>query len=605
MRTYGWTTTLILLACSSAAHGADSAPRRPNIVLIMSDDMGYSDLGCYGGEIETPNLDALAQGGVRFTQFYNTARCCPTRAALLTGLYSHQAGIGHMTEDKGLDGYRGDLNKRCVTIAEALRPAGYKNYMIGKWHVTKSGKPKSDADKHNWPLQRGFDRFYGTIHGAGSFFDPNTLTRDNTEISAYADPEYQPSSFYYTDALSDQAARFIAEHKRDAEAKEGAEKPFFMYVAYTAAHWPMHAKPADIAKYRGRYDVGYDAVRAARVEKLRRLGLLDSRWQVAAQDGGAWSDVKNREYETRCMEVYAAMIDCLDQGIGRIVAELKKQGELDNTLIFFLQDNGGCAEGMGREVEPKIPADAPRLPSLAADYLQPDMIPKQTRDGRPVRQGRGVLPGDADTYTGYGRAWANVSNTPFREYKHWEHEGGISTPLIIHWPAGMTAIETKTEAAGRLYREPAHLIDLMATCVDVAGAEYPRTHAGQAITPLEGVSLRPALADGALGRKQPIFFEHEGNRAVRDGRWKLVAKGPAGPWELYDMEADRTEQHDLATAEPERTKAMVAQWEAWARRAEVLPWIWKPAYGEPAAKPGEKATAGGAKKPNKKKRATK
>ena len=592
MRTTLRITALILFACASVAQAGDSAPRRPNIVLIMSDDMGYSDLGCYGGEIETPNLDALARGGVRFTQFYNTARCCPTRAALLTGLYSHQAGIGHMTEDKGVDGYRGDLNKRCVTIAEALRPAGYKNYMIGKWHVTKSGKPQSEADKHNWPLQRGFDRFYGTIHGAGSFFDPNTLTRDNTEISAYADPEYKPREFYYTDALSDQAARFVAEHRRDQ-----TEKPFFMYVAYTAAHWPMHAKPADIAKYRGRYDVGYDAVRAARVEKLKRLGLLDSRWQVAAQDGGKWDDVKNREYETRCMEVYAAMIDCMDQGIGRIVAELKKQGELDNTLIFFLQDNGGCAEPIGREPKQKVLADVKDIAPLAADYLQPDMIPKQTRDGRPMRQGYGILPGDADTYAGYGRAWANVSNTPFREYKHWEHEGGISTPLIMHWPAGMTANATSAGGIGTLFREPAHLIDLMATCVDVAGAQYPTMHAGQTITPLEGVSLRPALADGTLGRKQPIYFEHEGNRAVRDGRWKLVAKGPAGAWELYDMEADRTEQHDLASAEPQRLATMVGQWEAWAKRAEVLPWIWKPAYGEPAA------AADGAKKPKRKRAA--
>ena len=209
-RTHSWMTALILLVSASVAQAADTGPRRPNIVLIMSDDMGYSDIGCYGGEIETPNLDALAKGGVRFAQFYNTARCCPTRAALLTGLYSHQAGIGHMMEDKGLDGYRGDLNKRCVTIAEALRTAGYKNYMIGKWHVTKSGKPTSDADKDNWPLQRGFDRFYGTIHGAGSFFDPNTLTRDNTYVSAHADPEYQPRDYYYTDALSDQAARFVA-----------------------------------------------------------------------------------------------------------------------------------------------------------------------------------------------------------------------------------------------------------------------------------------------------------------------------------------------------------------------------------------------------------
>jgi arylsulfatase A-like enzyme len=564
---------LSLLSCLLVAATVGAEPRRPNIIVIMADDMGYSDLGCYGGEIQTPNLDALAQGGVRFTQFYNTARCCPTRASLLTGLYPHQAGIGHMMNDRGLEGYRGDLNRKSVTIAEALKPAGYRTYGVGKWHVTKQVNPSTESDKANWPRQRGFDRFYGTIHGAGSFYDPNSLTRDNTLISPYADSEYRPREFFYTDAINDHAARFVAEHARDH-----ADKPFFMYVAHTAPHWPMHAKESDIAKYKGKYDAGYDAIRAARVAKMKQLGLIDPRWQVAPQAGGAWTAVENREFEIRCMEVFAAMIDCLDQGIGRLVAELKRTGQFDHTLILFLQDNGGCAETMGRRGEFMPRADRPALPPLAATYLQSDMIPKQTRDGYPVRQGYGVLPGPADTYIGYGEAWANVSNTPFREYKHWVHEGGISTPLIAHWPAGIPAARRNA-----LEPQPGHLIDLMATCVDLAGATYPKSKDGEAIHPLEGVSLRPGFAGRPLGRQQPIFFEHEGNRAVRDGPWKLVARGPAGAWELYDMAADRTEMNNLASREPARLHTMVAQWEAWAKRAHVLPWIWEPAYGDVAA----------------------
>ena len=572
---------LALIPLSAAELGA--APARPNIILIMSDDMGWSDLGCYGGEIETPNLDALAENGVRFTQFYNTARCCPTRATLLTGLYPHQAGIGHMMEDKGLDSYRGDLNRNCVTIAEVLKPAGYRTYMVGKWHVTKTIRPAGDEGKHNWPLQRGFDRYYGTITGAGSFFDPSTLVRDNTLISPYADPEYSPKEYYYTDALSEQAARFIGEH-----AREHAGTPFFLYAAFTAAHWPMHAKEADIAKYKGRYDGGYDSIRAERVAKQRRLGLIDPRWQLTPQRGGAWSEVPDREFELRCMEVYAAMIDCLDQGIGRIIAELKRTGQDENTLVLFLQDNGGCAEGMGRSTNnpaPRDRAEKPSLPPLADDYLQPDMIPKQTRDGYPMRQGYGVLPGAGDTFHGYGEAWANVSNTPFREYKHWVHEGGISTPLIAHWPAGIA-----TERRNVLEQQPAHLIDLMATCVDLAEATYPTVYQDQKIKPLQGVSLVPAFSGRDLSRQEPIFFEHEGNRAVRDGQWKLVAKGPQGSWELYDMAADRTEMHNLAAEQPERVKSMAAAWESWARRAEVIPWIWGPPYGDaPAKSPAKKA----------------
>jgi arylsulfatase A-like enzyme len=558
---------------TAAAIAAGEAPR-PNVIVILSDDIGYTDLGCYGGEIETPNLDALARGGIRFTQFYNTARCCPTRASLLTGLYPHQTGVGHMMNDRQLEGYRGDLNRRCVTIPEVLRPAGYRTYMSGKWHVTKKIAPAGEADKHNWPLQRGFDRFYGTIHGGGSFFDPNTLTRDNTLISPYADPEYQPNEYYYTDAISDHAAKFIREHARDHRGK-----PFFLYVAYTAPHWPMHAKQADIAKYKGRYDAGYDAIRAARLERARQLGVIDARWAMAPQKGGAWADVKDREFELRCMEVYAAMVDSMDQGIGRIVAELRRQGQLERTLILYMQDNGGCAEVMGRreDASPRR-ADRPTLPPLAASYLQPDMIPKQTRDGYPMRQGYGVLPGGADTFIAYGEAWANVSNTPFREYKHWVHEGGISTPLIAHWPAGIPAARRN-----KLEAQPGHLIDIMATCVELAGAKYPAQHDGEAIHPLEGVSLRRAFAGQPLGRKEPIFFEHEGNRAVRDGQWKLVARGPAGAWELYDMAADRTELHNLAAQHPDRVRTMVTQWETWAKRAHVLPWIWTPAYGEPPA----------------------
>ncbi|MGH8021218.1 MAG: sulfatase-like hydrolase/transferase [Opitutaceae bacterium] len=331
---------LFLFARTDPAVAAD---HRPNIIVIMADDMGYSDLGCYGGEIETPNLDALAKSGVRFTQFYNTARCCPTRASLPAGLYPHQTGVGHMVNDRGLDGYRGDLNRRCITIAEALAPAGCRTYMAGKWHVTGKAGPGHAPEKHNWPLQRGFDRFYGTISGAGSFYDPASLARDNTLSSPHADPEYQPEAYYYTDAISDHAARFVAGHARDH-----GEQPFFMYVACTAAHWPIHAKKSDIAKYRGRYNAGYNAIRAARAAKMKSLGLLDPRWQIAPQEGGAWNSVQNREFEIRCMEVYAAMIDCMDQGIGRLVAELQRTGQFEDTLILFLQDNGGCAEDMGR-----------------------------------------------------------------------------------------------------------------------------------------------------------------------------------------------------------------------------------------------------------------
>ncbi|MEQ1826763.1 MAG: arylsulfatase [Pirellula sp.] len=553
----------LALAGNSQINTAAPAATRPNVIVIMADDVGYSDIGCFGGEIQTPNLDTLAQSGVRFTQFYNTARCCPTRASLLTGLYAHQAGIGHMVDDWSVkvgDAYAGDLSRRAVTIAEVLRPAGYATYMVGKWHVTQKTKPQGDAEKHNWPLQRGFDRFYGTIHGAGSFYDPNTLVRDNQFISPYADPEYQPNEFYYTDALNDHASRFVTEH-----SQRSSNKPFFLYLAHTAAHWPMQAKESDIAKYKGRYDEGYNPIRLARLEKMKRLGLIHPNWTASPQ-AGDWSKVKNKEWESRCMEVYAAMLDCMDQGIGRLVETLKRNGQYENTLILYLQDNGGCAEPMSRNAPFKPRADKPTLPTLAKDFLQPDMIPKQTRDGYPVRQGEGVMPGPADTYIGYGKSWANVSNTPFREYKHWQHEGGISTPLIAHWPRGIA-----TSRHGRLEDQPGHLIDLMATCVAVSGAKYLTRAADNDIQPMEGVSLAPAFAGHPIQRKEPIFWEHEGNRAIRMGQWKLVSKHPEA-WELYNVSDDRTEMNNLADANPERVKDMSSRWQAWATRVGVKPW---------------------------------
>jgi arylsulfatase A-like enzyme len=541
-----------------AVRSLGQSSKKPNILLVMSDDMGFSDIGCYGGEIDTPNLDSLAQGGVRFTQFYNTARCCPTRASLMSGLYPHQAGIGHMTEDHSFPAYRGDLSSNCVTIPEVLRPAGYRTYMCGKWHVTRyTGK---NGPKHNWPLQRGYEKFYGTITGAGSFYDPTTLCRGNTYITPRNDPEYKPEQFYYTDAISDNAVKFLREHQQ-----ESPDKPFFMYVAYTAAHWPMHAKESDIAKYRGKFDQGYGPHRAQRFARLKQLGLIDKDWDMSGQ-AGDWDKVESKPWEARCMEVYAAMIDCMDQGIGRIVAELKRQNALDDTLTFFLQDNGGCAEDMGRSKNINnrwvggVKDDKPMGP----DELQPVLWPPmKTRAGHPVRGGPEVMPGPDGTYISYGRSWANVSNTPFREYKHWVHEGGISTPLICHWPG-------RVKTPGGLCKDPGHLIDIMATCVDVSGALYPAEYKGNKIQPMEGVSLVPALQGKSLAERT-IFWEHEGNRAVRQGRWKLVSKYPGG-WELYDMEHDRTEMHDLAAAHPEKAHELESLYEAWAKRAGVQPW---------------------------------
>jgi arylsulfatase len=522
--------------------------KKPNVVLILNDDMGYSDIGCYGGEIRTPNLDRLAAHGLRFSSFYNTARCSPSRASLLTGLHPHQTGIGILTYDSGPEGYAGNLNQRCVTIPQVLKQHGYRTYMSGKWHVASNLTTPTES----WPMQRGFDAFFGTIIGAGSFYDPNTLTRGNENV----EHEARRPGWFYTDAISDQAVAYIDEHCRTH-----AGTPFFEYVAYTAPHWPLHAHEDDIARYKGRFDAGWDALREARLEKLVASGILEAHWKLTERDPTQppWSEAEQdeqfRAWTLRCMEVYAAQVDRMDQGIGRILEALERNGQLDDTVVLFLADNGACAED--------IPEDV-----TVDELVDKLMIARRTtRSGEPVHFGNDVhrMPGPENTYQSYGTAWANLSNAPCRLYKHWIHEGGISTPLIAHWPNGIAASEN-----GTVRHAPGYLPDIMATIVDAAGATYPSSFDGRAIDPLEGQSLLPVFADDrdVVGRK-PMFWEHEGNAAVRIGKWKLVKRWPR-PWELYDMDADRTELHDLAAREPGRVREMAAQYDAWAKRCGVL-----------------------------------
>ncbi len=494
--------------------------------------MGFSDIGCYGSEIETPNIDRLASQGVRFTQFYSCARCCPSRASLLTGLYPHQAGIGHMVDQAGpAPGYVNDLSPRSRTIAQVLKGAGYQTGMAGKWHVT----PVTQSH-HNWPLQRGFDRYYGIIHGAADYFDPVTLTLGN-DPAPVTGPDY-----YFTDAIGDYAVRYLDEFSRRPD-------PFFLYTAFTAPHWPLHARPDDIRKYQGRYRKGWDAVREERHARQLQLGMLPKRWDLTARDARipAWKDAPNQAWHSRRMEVYAAMVHRMDQNVGRILDKLKETGRERNTLVLFMSDNGGCAEEV-----------APGWKGLH--------IPKATRDGRPVRVGNvpTVMPGAQDTFQSYGVPWANASNTPFRLYKHWVHEGGISSPLLMRWPEKIAPRRTWT--AG-----PGHFIDVMATCVDVSGAKYPPDSGSESAIPLEGRTLLPLATHSAGQAERSLFWEHEGNKAMRRGPWKLVRKYP-GEWELYNMESDRTELTDLAAKDPARTREMATAWQAWADRARVLPW---------------------------------
>jgi arylsulfatase A-like enzyme len=526
-----------LLASVPVAVTAQAAdPQRPNVILIMADDLGFSDLGCYGAELATPNLDRLAAEGLRFTHFTNAARCCPTRAALMTGMYPHQVGVGHMVEDLGLPAYKGDLDRDRPTLAELLKSAGYRTAMAGKWHLTP---PPPAGPRDNWPRRRGFERYFGIISSVRSYFDPPTLTRNDDPIEA-------PPDFYLTDAVSDSALAYLREFAQ-------ARTPFFLYAAYTAPHWPLHALPEDIAAARSRsqdtYAQGWDRLRTDRHRRMIDLGIVDPRWPLSPRDpeATAWNETADKAWQVERMVVYAAMIACMDRGIGRLMDQLRASGLEENTLVLFLADNGGCAEAI-------VPEWRNRFPALS-------------RGGEPSRVGNdpAVRPGPAEVFQSYGLAWANASNTPFRRFKHWVHEGGIASPLIVRWPAGLT------RPPGTLSHEPGHVIDMLPTCLDVAGIPYPATFHGRPLTPVEGRSLRPAFAGRPRDRQDALYWEHEGNRAVRQGRWKLVAPYPQG-WELYDLEADRTEQHDLASTHPEIVRTLSNLYDRWADRCGVRPW---------------------------------
>ncbi len=507
--------TLLVLLPVAFAVSLQAAPR-PNIVVILVDDMGFADLGCYGSEIPTPHLDALAANGLRFTQFYNAGRCCPTRASLLTGLYPHQTGVGHMTDDKGVPGYRGRLNDSCVTIAEVLRPAGYFTAMSGKWHVGQNLGVT--------PWERGFDRSLNAP--AGGFYYPESsraqLFLNGREI-ANDDPRL-PSGWYSTDLWTTFGLAFIDEAL-------AARKPFYLHLCHNAPHFPLQAPAEEIAKFRGKYRQGWSVLRDERLRRQHKLGIVDPAWTPAPRPDAirAWDQLTPEEQDRfdHLMAVYAAVVHRMDRAVGDLVAGLKQRGVLDNTLILFLSDNGGNAESG----------------------------PAGRSEGDPTTAASNWF---------CGESWAFLENVPFRKYKHFNHEGGIATPLIAHWPQGIAA---KNE----LRRQPAHLIDIMATCVDVGGAAYPQQFNNQTIQPLEGRSLVPAFRDQPLQR-EALYWEHEGNAAIRVGDLKLVRLGRTGPWELYDLKADRTEQHDLAAQQPETARKLAAQWDAWAERAHVVPY---------------------------------
>jgi arylsulfatase len=526
--------TIFLTAACLAAFSGAWAEKRPNIILIMADDMGFSDVGCFGGEIHTPNIDALAKGGVKMAQFYNNARCCPTRASLLTGLQPHQAGVGNMTKEEQRDdsgippAYIGELSRNTVTIAEALRGAGYATFMAGKWHL-------GQFDKSLWPCQRGFDRYYGSLYGALNYFKPvppRLVTYDNETLAEAKSTTDQP--FYTTDAFTDYAIHFLKE-------KKTKQRPFFLYLVYNAPHWPLQAFPEDIAKYRGKYTQGWDVLRQARYDRQKAMGLVDPRWPLSPRPEKvpAWDSLtpeQKDEMDLR-MAIYAAQVDRMDQNIGRLVSCLKSTGQFDNTLILFFSDNGACAEGG----------------VFGANEV------------------RDVEKRNAGYFVTYGEAWANLSSTPFRLYKHFGQEGGTHTAFIASWPDGFGSRD-------EWIREPAQVLDVMPTFLEVASAKYPLERDGHKLPALEGVSFLSALKGEGLKRTKPMFMEHENNAFVRDGDWKLVGIDVAkrdgmnsARWELYNLRDDGTELHDLANSNPQKTAELAAAWQAWANRSDVYP----------------------------------
>lgn len=526
-----------LLQFSTPGQAAENANStlvtRPNIILILADDLGYSDLGCYGSDIHTPNIDKLGYEGLRFTQFYNAARCCPTRASLLTGLYPHQAGIGQMVGRSAL--YPGDLSHNAITLAEGLDSAGYASYMTGKWHVTPY-RPNTPSFAQNGPTGRGFDEFYGIITSIRSYYNPPSLMENNRVLPA------TEGDYHFTDAVTEHAVRYIKGQKSD--------QPYFLYVAYSAPHFPLHAREADIAKYRGKFKAGWDILRKERYKRLVDMKLINPSWPLPKPNPEelSWDEIKPEylDWFDERMAVYSAMVEQMDRGVGAIIDAVKSRADRDNTVVMFLSDNGGCAE----EIFP--------TGNTANDY------PRQTRSGAPMRVGNvpTVMPGPEDTYASYGIDWAGYSNTPFRLYKSFVHEGGISTPFIVWWPSRIKASVTP---------EQGHIIDLMPTFLELAKGTYPTEYKGNRILPEEGRSLMPVL-QGNSRSETTYVWEHEGNKAIRKGDWKLVSRLP-GAWELYDMKADRTETHDLSKEMPEKVAALSALYEKEAQRVGIKPFV--------------------------------
>lgn len=491
---------------------------KPNILLIMADDMGFSDLGCYGSEISTPNIDRLAYEGIRFTQFYNAARCCPTRASLLTGLYPHQTGMGGMVKsvlnEEGP--YQGYLNNNCVTLAEVLKTANYKTYMSGKWHVGELPP--------NWPNKRGFDKYYGLVSGAMNYFDISKSKRKGLKRVFVKDEKlFEPSTedFYATDAFTDEALNFLNNHDGN---------PFFMYLAYTAPHWPLHAKPDDIERNKGKYSKGWKELREARYKKQIDIGIINPEWKLSPQDpeAMAWKDVVEKEKLTLKMAIYAAQIESMDKNIGRVINKLRDMNQLDNTLIMFLSDNGGCAEGG----------------ALGFDALG-------GWDGKL---------GTKDSYSSYGRSWSNASNTPLRLHKKRVHEGGIATPFIARYP--------KLIRGNQITNQVSHIIDVMATVVGLSNAEYPTNYDGNEIIPLEGKSLLPIFEGIERESHDVLYWEHNKNKAIRKGDWKLVSISD-GTWELYNLKKDRTETNNLVNEYPELVQELILNYKLWAEKCGV------------------------------------
>lgn len=523
-------------------HHLEQAPSdRPNVVLILVDDMGFADLGCTGSEIQTPNIDKLAKDGALLSSMYNCARCCPTRASLLTGLYPHKAGIGHMGTNLGTPSYQGFLRNDAATIAEHLQASGYKTLMSGKWHVAGDFEPHDyarwrvgDAD-HPTPRQRGFDRFYGILDGAAHFFSPHYLMEDDSRIEVTRD------DFYFTDAITDKAIGMVEEAVEE-------DKPFFLYLAHTAPHWPLHAHPEDIARYDGVYAKGWDAIRTARHEGLNGTGVLQANWEISPRDNSVhpWEHEEHPDWQASKMATYAAMVDRVDQSVGTLIDALKRMGQFEDTLILFLSDNGGCAEFMAED-------------GWARFY------PDTTHDGRKITMGNvtGLAPGDAQTFQSYDKPWANVSNAPFRLFKHYVHEGGISTPLIAHWPNGF-------DARGPAHA-PCHVVDILPTILEVTGAQYLSEQDGVEVQPCEGESFLDLLKGEEWTREQPIYFEHEGNAAIRLNQFKLV-RLEGRDWELYDMETDRTELNNLIGRNVPLERELTRQYQDWAQKSGVLDW---------------------------------